>query len=342
MYAIKDDSVPQDPSSYEGVGAVVIGRNEARNLARCLNSVCLCEAVVYVDSNSTDASVAIATSLGVDVIELDSSMPFTAARARNTGFRSLCSLKPDIKFVVFVDGDCEIIPGWLSRAIKFLEANSNTAAVCGRRLERYPDASIYNAMCHREWDAPIGEVNACGGDSVMRADALRAIGGFNDGQIAHEEPELCGRLRRAGWNVWRIDQSMTLHDAAIYRFRQFYDRNRRAGFGISQCLIGSGCGIDPDGQAIIRRALIWTMILPVGILLFSVLLSPLAAIAFLIYPAQLVRHTINNQHGVGGSLKQRLRVSVLSMVGKFAEAHGATEYVLKTTIGINKKGIFYK
>jgi hypothetical protein len=39
---------------------------------------------------------------------------------------------------------------------------------------------------------------------------------------------------------------------------------------------------------------------------------------------------------------QRLHVSVLSMAGKFAEAHGATEFVLKTIIGTSKKGISYR
>lgn len=65
-------------------------------------------------------------------------------------------------------------------------------------MERFPEASIYNAMCHREWNTPVGEADACGGDALMRADAFAKVGGFADGQIAYEEPELCGRLRAAG------------------------------------------------------------------------------------------------------------------------------------------------
>ena len=314
-----DGQSSSDPSFYPNLGAVVIGRNEGNNLGRCLNSVRGCGTIVYVDSSSNDASVVIAENLGADVVGLDTSTPLTAARARNAGFRRLCSLNGDIEYVQFVDGDCEIIPGWLPRAIEFLVANTNVAGICGRRLERYPEASIYNAMCHREWDTPIGEANACGGDSIMRAAALRAVGGFAEMQVAHEEPELCGRLRRAGWKIWRIDQPMTLHDAAIYRLSQFYKRSRRAGFGISQCLIRSGCDIDPGGRAIIRRALAWSIVLPIAILLSAALLSPFAAIAFLIYPAQAARHAINNQQGVGGSLRRRLHVAAVSMLGKFAE-----------------------
>ena len=32
--------------------------------------------------------------------------------------------------------------------------------------------------------------------------------------ICGEEPELCLRLSRAGWSVHRLDEEMTLHDAA--------------------------------------------------------------------------------------------------------------------------------
>ena len=66
------------------IGVIIIGRNEGNRLHQCLLSVVGQERmVVYVDSGSTDGSVALASSLGVDVVELDLSIPFTAARARN-------------------------------------------------------------------------------------------------------------------------------------------------------------------------------------------------------------------------------------------------------------------
>lgn len=297
---------------------------------------------VYVDSCSTDDSVRIASQLGVNAIELDMSTPFTAARARNAGFFHLISLDANIEYVQFVDGDCEVVQGWTSKAINFLEMNSMVAGVCGRRFERYPEASIYNEMCDREWDTPVGQCDACGGDSVMRVSALRAVGGFSDSLVAHEEPELCGRLRKAGWKIWRIDHPMTMHDAAIYRFSRFYKRSRRAGFGISQCLISSGCDVDPTGRVIIRRAVIWSLVLPIAIVFSSALLSPLAAAAFLLYPAQIVRHAINKQQGVAGSLKHRLRASAIAMLGKIAEAHGSIEFLVKSAMGIRKEGNFFK
>ena len=141
----------------------------------CGSASCRCPKLassVYVDSGSSDGSVQRARDLGADVIELDMRVPFTAARARNAGFRRLREISPDLEYVQFVDGDCELIDGWLEDAISFLNAHADVGAVCGRRRERYPERSIYNWLCDREWDGPVGDVRYCGGDVMMRADAL--------------------------------------------------------------------------------------------------------------------------------------------------------------------------
>ena len=69
---------------FDDVGVVVIGRNEGQRLVECLISVrAATRNVVYVDSGSTDNSVAAAKKIGVSVVFLDLTKPFTAARARN-------------------------------------------------------------------------------------------------------------------------------------------------------------------------------------------------------------------------------------------------------------------
>ena len=57
--------------------------------------------------------------MGVEVVELDMSYSFTAARARNAGFARLERVDPGIKLVQFVDGDCEVVPGWLDMPLIF-------------------------------------------------------------------------------------------------------------------------------------------------------------------------------------------------------------------------------
>ena len=187
---------------YSGklIGAVVIGRNEGDRLKQCLTSLCNdIEHIVYVDSGSTDGSVEMALEMSVRVVELDMTKPFTAARARNAGLAVLLESNPQLDYVQFVDGDCEVQRSWLGLAFEFLSSHPDFAAVCGRRRERYPTATIYNQLCDIEWDTPIGEAKACGGDALFRVSALTSVDGYQDSLIAGEEPEMCFRMRQGGF-----------------------------------------------------------------------------------------------------------------------------------------------
>lgn len=84
-------------------------------------------------------------------------------------------------------------------------------------------------LIDKEWDTPIGYAKACGGDAMYRASAFFDVNGFNDSIIAGEEPELCYRLRKQGWKIKRIDESMTYHDAALYSFGAWWKRAERYG-----------------------------------------------------------------------------------------------------------------
>lgn len=217
------------------VGLVIIGRDEGDRLRRCLLSVIEHTSnIVYVDSGSTDKSVEMAQALKIEIVQLDLATPFTAARARNAGFSRLLEINKYIELVQFVDGDCEVFPGWLETAKKVLDTQSEIAVVCGRRRERFPKKTIYNRLCDMEWDTPIGETEACGGDAMMRVLAFQQVRGFNPTLIAGEEPELCVRLRQQGWRILRIDAEMTLHDAAIIKFSQWWQRSLRAGYAYAE------------------------------------------------------------------------------------------------------------
>lgn len=217
------------------VGLVAIGRNEGERLKRCLRSAKpQVSQLVYVDSGSTDDSVAFARSLGVHVVELDPSVPFTAGRARNEGLRRLVASMPEAEYVQFVDGDCELDPNWIAVARVELESKPEVAVVCGRRRERFPDASVYNRLCDIEWNTPVGEALACGGDFLVRRSAFEEVGGFRPDLIAGEEPDLCARLRQKGHRVLRLDAEMTLHDAAMTEFSQWWKRNMRSGHATAE------------------------------------------------------------------------------------------------------------
>lgn len=315
--------------SAPAIGAVVIGRNEGERLIRCLRSLQgQVQQLIYVDSGSTDGSTEAARRLGAEVVDLDLSRSFTAARARNAG---LAALSTGIELVQFVDGDCEVDPSWLAAAAEFLQAHPRVAVVCGRRRERFPEASVYNRLCDAEWDTPVGEASACGGDALMRVAAVYTAGGYRESLIAGEEPELCLRLRRAGWQVWRLDAEMTLHDAQMTRFGQWWNRSRRAGHAFAEGAALHGAGPERHWVAETRRALAWGAVLPAAIAAAG-LISPVLLLAALIYPAQVLR--LSRRMGIEQAL--------FSVLGKFAEASGALEYRWRRWRGTARGILEYK
>lgn len=320
-------------------GAVVIGRNEGERLKRCLESLLsLGCTVVYVDSGSTDGSVGWARARGAHVEELDLSLPFTAARARNAGFARLLAEAPDLALVQFVDGDCEVVPGWPETAAKFLAAHPDYAVACGRRRERYPAASIFNAQCEREWNTPVGDAKACGGDAMFRVSAFRQAGGYRDSLIAGEEPELCVRLRAAGWRIRRLDHDMTLHDAAILRWSQWWKRARRTGHAFAEGAVLHGAPPERHWVAEARRAVAWGVALPAAILL-CLLFAPWLALALLaLYPLQVLRLALRDGGAFPGSVQQ----AALLVIGRIPEGQGVAGFWLRRLLRMRSRLIEYK
>lgn len=300
------------------IGLVVIGRNEGERLRRCLQSV-LGEGrqVVYVDSGSTDGSVELARGLGAQVVALDMRQPFTAARARNAGWRALLLQAPQVRYVQFIDGDCEMNTGWLAAAQAFLDSHPQHAVVAGRLRERHPERSIYNRLCDIEWDTPVGDAKACGGIAMVRATPLQAVGGFRDDLIAGEEPELCVRLRAAGWKIYRLDAEMALHDAAMLHWRQWWRRTMRGGFAYAQGAWLHGAAPERHWVRETMRALAWGAGVPLLALVAVVAFGAWGLAVVLIYPLQMLRLALK--------MRDPQRAFFL-VAGKWAEAWGAIRF----------------
>ena len=115
-----------------------------------------------------------------------------------------------------------------------LDLNPDLGLVTGWRSEIRPQDSVYNQMCDVEWHRPAGPIIACGGDMMVRVAAFQLTGGFDPTVIAAEDDEFCLRLAQAGWKLERLPVEMTLHDAAMTRFGQWWQRAKRAGHGFAQ------------------------------------------------------------------------------------------------------------
>ncbi|MHA6347580.1 glycosyltransferase family 2 protein [Roseivivax sp. CAU 1761] len=270
----------------EAVDLVLIGRNEGSRLAAALDAAQgQARRIVYVDSGSTDDSLALAERAGVEIVRLAPEAPFTAARARNAGFAALDAAGGAAPLVQFIDGDCRIVAGWTARAAAHLATRPDTALVTGWRAETHPEASLYNRLCDWEWHRPAGEIATCGGDMMVRSAAFRALGGFDPQVIAAEDDEFCTRLRKAGWRLDRLPVAMTRHDAAMLRFGQWWRRAERTGHGFAQ--VGR---LHPDHfVAERRRALVYAGAVPAAALALAVAAPALAPLPLAAWPLNWAR-----------------------------------------------------
>ena len=319
------------------IGIVVIGRNEGERLRRCLES-CRREAVdiLYVDSGSRDGSVALARGLGVDVLELDMTRPFSAARARNAGAAALIARRPRTELIQFVDGDCELVEGWIAAAAAALEIEPALGIVTGWRAERRPEASIYNALCDIEWHRPAGEIESCGGDMMVRRSVYEMLDGFDATVIAAEDDEFCVRVRRAGHRIRRLPLPMTSHDAAITSFRQWWRRAVRAGHGFAQV----GAMHRGVFAAERRRVLFYGLALPMGAAAGSLLTLWAPALAAAVYALSFAKTAAGLRRLASGRLLPAL--AGLLTLSKFPNLIGMATYYRRAWFGPSFHLIEYK
>jgi glycosyltransferase involved in cell wall biosynthesis len=317
-----------------GIGIVVIGRNEGSMLRRSLLSLPSDAVVLYVDSGSTDGSVELAMSLGFCVCSLDSSTPFSAARARQEGVARLLSKSPTIKYIQFVDGDCELEESWAARAVEYLDAHRHVAVVCGMITERSPGDSIYNLLSSLQWKSATGDIDACGGLFMVRGDVYLAAGGFNADLLTREERDLCRRVKDGGHRVVRVSSPMAVHDSGLLSFRQWWTRAVWGGYGDALEV-----GIQ-EGPVTLNHVLycasymLWPLVVPllgfaglIGSLWYRwiVVLLILCVLAF----AALFLKNLRYRLLVGDSVKLGALYAVFRVVRKFAAGYGFALYFLQ-------------
>lgn len=327
------------------IGIVVIGRNEGERLRRCLESAIPSGArLVYVDSGSTDGSVQLAKSLGADVVELDMSTPFTAARARNAGVEHLRNEGLLTEFIQFVDGDCEFQPGWLQRARQELIHQPEIAAVSGRLRERFPKRSFYNQLCDMEWNLPVGFTKFFLGIVMMRYAAFEQAGCYNESLIAGEEPAL--RIVRNGWKLLQTKDDMAWHDANILHFKQWWRRMVRSGHAYAESAALHGNGPEHYCVRETIRAIVFGLFVP-ALILLSLLgfhwpwMGLLIVIVFVSW-GKIILHSYRWRRKLGDTRMRSLEYGLMMAPTKIAEAVGVMKYWSNRLHGRQSRLIEYK
>jgi hypothetical protein len=173
---------------------------------------------------------------------------------------------------------------------------------------------------------------------MLRIGALAAVNGFREDLIAGEEPELCVRLRAAGWTIWRLPADMAWHDAAMTRFSQWWRRAVRAGFAFAEGAHLHGRPPERHWVRESRSALAWGLVLPLAIVLLAIAFGPRALWLALAYPLQMLRLYLREP----GPARTRAARAFFLVLGKFAEALGELRYAASRLRGGGSRLIEYK
>lgn len=312
-----------------GAGVVVIGRNEGQRLLACLHGLRQQpRPVIYVDSGSSDGSAQAARALGVSVLELDASRPFSAARARNEGAQALAALHPGLAYIQFLDGDCIVAPGWLDAAEAALDADAGCAIVFGHLKESNPKGSVYNQLCALEWRSPSGPVanfGHLGGIMMVRRAVFEPLGGFNPTVVAGEDSEFGVRVSLAGHGARKLDHPMALHDADMQRFAQWWTRAVRAGHAIGQRAQLHAADPSRDCARERRSTWFWGVMLPLAVILAAPAtngLSLLLLAGYLTLGWRIARFRLS----IGDDRREARLYAAFTVLGKYANGLGLLKY----------------
>lgn len=333
------------PNDQQLVSIVVIGRNEGERLAACLESIHRIHhpdfryEIIYVDSDSTDRSVAVAESLGARVIALHPDRP-SAALGRNAGWRAAHG-----STVLFLDGDTILDPNFVADALPEL-SKDNTAIVWGHRRETHPEASVYNRVLDLDWIYAPGLTTFCGGDALFRKSFLEQTDGFDEALIAGEEPELCRRISALGGTILHVDRPMTGHDLAITHWSQYWKRSTRAGHAyaeVSAQLAARGMTFWADETARNRNRALTLMTLPVLAVIATIVLR--SAWPILLVLAFYVLISLRSAYKVRWKSRDKLTLLLYGIHSHLAQIpifFGARQYARSRKRGERVRLLEYK
>ena len=322
-------------SILNNIGIVIIGRNEGRRIEKCVRSVLDSGAAfIYVDSNSSDNSVEIVKRTGANILELDKSAPMSAARARNAGYKWLIKNVHGLKYVHFIDGDCELNKNWPKLACEKLDNENDIAVVCGRLREKNISKSIYTKLSDIGWYIRPGETYSCGGIATIRVSTFTKLNGFDESLIAGEEPEFYLRVRKMGQIMFCLDENMGTHDSAMTSYSQWWTRSFRTGFAYANAARWG------KWEQERRSFIFWGAILPFVLVILMIIKPPLAILLLGIYPLQVIR--IFWKLKIPYSDADRLIYACFCVLDKFPEFCGYVKYHHGRITGRSQNIIEYK
>ncbi len=184
--------------------------------------------IVIADSLSTDQTVEIASRYPVRVVQFANRQDCGCGAGVQLGYQHSSGA-----FVYILDGDMEMLPGFLGAAYRTMAEDGKIGGVAGL-LE---DTQVVNQMDRyrkkNKASSHPGELACLNGGGLYRREAIEAAGGYaaNRNLKAYEEADLGFRLGAKGWKLLRLPIPAvrhTGHSVGTIELLRRHWRSRRA------------------------------------------------------------------------------------------------------------------
>ena len=234
--------------------------------------------VILADSCSTDRTVEIARGYPVRIVQLVHPNERCCGVGPQLGYQSARG-----EFIYLVDGDMQLVDGFLEQALAFMRSHPDIAGVGGRVLEMNLDNPEYQTRNERwalEKSGASGRLD-CGG--LYRRSAIMAVGYFSDRNLhSYEEFDLAARLRTLGWGLWRLPVDAVSHYGHTTQPYQLLWRRWHSGYlwGLGEMLRASARGPQQRLRLAlqeVREIRLYTAVLMWWLVLLALLWLPASA-----------------------------------------------------------------
>jgi len=195
------------------VSIVIKALNEEENIAKCIESALKAVQevggeVILADSLSTDKTIEIAQKYPIKIIQLVNSEERCCGIGPQLGYQIA-----EGEFVYILDGDMQMLEGFLIKAVDFLQKNSSFAGVGGKVIEMNQYSLEFLSRVERgDEHMAEGEVDRLDMGGLYRKEAIAQVGYFSNRNLhSYEELDLAVRLRSKGWKLQRINFDAVRH-----------------------------------------------------------------------------------------------------------------------------------
>lgn len=224
------DSIPE-------VSIIIVTYSSSRYIISCLNSILTQDfkdyEIIAIDNNSGDNTKDIIEQKYPNILLMVNEINYGTSKARNQGLAASSG-----KFILFLDHDVTLSPGFLKNIYNEINRHNNVAAVQPKILlqdgKTIYSTGIYSSLLWRFHDMGSGkqdgeELNekryvfgTSVAASIYRKEALDSIktnGEYFDEDFFYffEDVDLSWRLRRRGWRITYLPEASCVHIAGRSR-----------------------------------------------------------------------------------------------------------------------------